>query len=104
VHAVYQNKGIYIFKDLDGSVFKHTTAGNNLKPFRIRTAYANAGIIGSQRTITLLEGNETNNNETDQAKNEAAALKVKGGEIEKENKVFSDKSYIPKDRMFAVVV
>jgi hypothetical protein len=44
VHAAHQNKDIYILKDLDDSVFKHITAGNNLKPFRVRTAYVNAGI------------------------------------------------------------
>jgi hypothetical protein len=51
-----------------------------------------------------LKGDETNNNETDQAENEAAALKAKGGKIKGENKIFPDKSYIPKDKMFAVVI
>jgi hypothetical protein len=44
VHTAHQNKDTYVLKDLDGSVFKHTIAGNNLKPFRIRIAYADAGI------------------------------------------------------------
>jgi hypothetical protein len=52
-----------------------------------------------------LGGDEADNDETDQAKNEAAALEVEGGvEMEGENKVFPDKSYISEDRMFAVVV
>jgi hypothetical protein len=45
MHAAYQNKNIYVFEDLDGSIFKHIIAGNNLKSFRIRIAYANIGII-----------------------------------------------------------
>jgi hypothetical protein len=49
--------------------------------------------------------NEINNNKTNQAKNEAAALKVKGKvEIEKKNEIFPDESYIPEDRIFAVIV
>jgi hypothetical protein len=36
---------------------------------------------------------------------EAAALEAEGGvEMEGENKIFLDKSYIPEDRIFAVVV
>jgi hypothetical protein len=106
VHAAYQDKGTYILKDLDGSVFKHITASNNLKPFRVRTAYANvnADIISDQGTTTSLGGDEADNNETNQAEDEAAALKAKRGEVEEENKMFPDKSYIPEDRMFAVVV
>jgi hypothetical protein len=106
VHAAHQDKDTYILKDLNGSVFKHTTAGNNLKPFRVRTAYANAGInIDGQRTTTLLRGDEADNDETDQAEDEAAALEVEREvEVEEENEIFSDESYIPEDRMFAVVV
>jgi hypothetical protein len=42
-------------------VFKHTTAGNNLKPFRVRTAYADAGgdggfFLGRVRGRHLFEG------------------------------------------------
>jgi hypothetical protein len=85
-------------------MFKHTTAGNNLKPFRVRTAYANAGIVGGQGTTTLLGGDEADDDETDQAEDEAAALEAEGGEVEGENEIFPDKSYIPEDRMFAVVV
>jgi hypothetical protein len=51
-----------------------------------------------------LGGDEADNDETDQAEDKTAALKVKGRGVEKENKVFLDKSYILKDRMFAVVV
>ena len=47
---------------------------------------------------------ETNNDETDQTENETAALEIKGEEVKKKNEIFSDKSYIPEDRMFAVVV
>jgi hypothetical protein len=66
VHAAHQDKNTYVLKDLDGSVFKHTTAGNNLKPFRIRTAYADAGVgIGGQGTTTLLGGDEADDDETD---------------------------------------
>jgi hypothetical protein len=65
VHAAHQDKGTYVLKDLDGSVFKHTTAGNNLKPFRVRTAYTNAGTVGGQGTTTSLGGNEADNDETD---------------------------------------
>jgi hypothetical protein len=46
-------------------VFKHIITGNNLKPFRVRTAYINADIVNGQGTITLLEGDEANDNETD---------------------------------------
>jgi hypothetical protein len=74
-----------------------------LKPFRVRTAYANIN-INSQRTTTLLKGNETDNNETNQAKNKAAALKAEGEKVKRENKIFSDKSYISKDRIFAVII
>jgi hypothetical protein len=50
-------------------------------------------------------GDEADDNETDQAKDEAAALKVERGvEVEGENEMFLDKSYIPEDRIFAVVV
>jgi hypothetical protein len=105
VYTAYQDKDTYVFKDLDSSIFKHTTAGNNLKPFRVRTTYTNASVISGQGTTTLLRGNEADNDETDQAKNEAAALKTKEREeVKGENKVFPDKSYIPKDRMFAVVI
>jgi hypothetical protein len=51
-----------------------------------------------------LGGDETNNNQTNQAKNEAAALEIKRGKMEGENKIFLNKSYIPEDKMFAVVV
>jgi hypothetical protein len=85
-------------------VFKHIITGNNLKPFRVHTAYANADIISGQGTTTLLRGDEADNDETNQAENKAAALEVKGEEIEEENEIFSDKSYISEDRMFAVVV
>jgi hypothetical protein len=85
-------------------VFKHIIAGNNLKPFRIRTVYTNTSIIGGQRTTTLLGGDEADNDEINQAENKAAALEVKGGEVKGENKVFLDKSYIPEDRMFAVII
>jgi hypothetical protein len=75
-----------------------------LKLFRVRIAYVDAGVSGQGTTI-LLGGDEADNDETDQAKNEAAALEVEGGvEMEGENKVFPDKSYISEDRMFAVVV
>jgi hypothetical protein len=75
-----------------------------LKLFRVHIAYVNAGINGQGTTI-LLGRDEANNNETDQAKNEAAALKVKEGvKIKGENKVFPDKSYISENRMFTVVV
>jgi hypothetical protein len=75
-----------------------------LKSFRVRTAYANANIISGQGTTTLLGGDEADDDETDQAENEAAALKAERREVERENKVFPDKSYIPEDKMFAVVV
>jgi len=52
-----------------------------------------------------LGGNETNNNEINQAKNEAAALKTKKRvKIKKKNKVFPDESYIAKNKIFAVIV
>jgi hypothetical protein len=51
-----------------------------------------------------LGGDEANNNETDQAEDKAAALEIEGRKVERENKVFPDKSYISEDRMFAVVV
>jgi hypothetical protein len=105
MHAAYQDKGTYILKDLNNSVFKYITAGNNLKPFRVRTAYTDAGVsINGQGTTILLGRDETDNNEINQAENKAAALKAKEGEVERENKVFLDKSYIPKDRIFAVIV
>jgi hypothetical protein len=86
-------------------VFKHITAGNNLKSFRVRTVYADASIIGNQGTITSLGGDEADDDETDQAEDEAAALEVEGEvEVEGENEVFLDKSYILEDRMFAVVI
>jgi hypothetical protein len=75
-----------------------------LKPFRIRTVYANADIISGQGTTILLGGDEVDDNETDQAEDKAAALKVEGKEVEGKNKIFPDKSYIPEDRMFAVVI
>jgi hypothetical protein len=77
-----------------------------LKPFRVRIAYTNADIsVSGQGTITLLRGNETDDNEIDQIKDKAAALEAEGGvEMEKENKVFLNKSYISEDRIFAVVV
>jgi hypothetical protein len=47
-------------------VFKHIIAGNNLKPFRVRTVYVNIDFgISGQRTIISLGGDETNNDETD---------------------------------------
>jgi homoserine kinase len=89
-------------------VFKHIIAGNNLKPFRIRTAYVNANTgvgISGQGTTILLGGDETNDDEIDQAKNKAAALEIKRGiEMKRENEIFLDESYIPEDRMFAVIV
>jgi hypothetical protein len=84
-------------------VFKHTITGNNLKPFRIRTVYINAN-VGGQGTTTSLGGGETNDDETNQTEDEAAALKVKKEKVERENEIFSDKSYIPEDRIFTVVV
>jgi hypothetical protein len=76
-----------------------------LKTFRVRTAYADAGIINGQRTTILLGGDEADNNETNQAKNETAALKVeKEIKVKEENEIFLNKSYISEDRMFAVVV
>jgi hypothetical protein len=66
VHTAHQDKNIYVLEDLDNSVFKHTTAGNNLKPFRIRIAYTDADLsIGGKGTTTSLRGDEANNNETD---------------------------------------
>jgi hypothetical protein len=103
VHTTHQDKGTYIFKDLNSSVFKHITAGNNLKPFRVRTAYTNIN-IGGQGTTTLLRGDEADDDETNQAENEVAALKIEEGKVKEKNKVFPDKSYIPEDRIFAVVV
>jgi hypothetical protein len=101
VHTIYQDKGTYIFKDLNGAVFRHIITDNNLKPFRVRTAYINIGVgIGSHETTTLLWGDETNDNETDQAEDETAALEVNG----EDEVLFSDESYIPEDRIFAVVV
>jgi hypothetical protein len=86
-------------------VFKHITAGNNLKPFRIRIVYANIGLsINGQETTTLLGGDETDNDETNQAKNEAAALEAEREEIKRENEIFLDESYIPEDRIFTVVI
>jgi hypothetical protein len=46
-------------------VFKYIIAGNNLKPFRVRTAYADADIVGGQGTIILLGGDEADNDEID---------------------------------------
>jgi hypothetical protein len=90
-----RDKGTYVLEDLDGTVFRHTTAGNRLKPFHVRTAYADAGGVGGQGTTTLLGGDEADDDETDQAEDEAAALEAEGGvEVEGENE----------DRMFAVVV
>jgi hypothetical protein len=104
VHTVYQDKDTYILKNFNGSVFKHITTGNNLKPFRVRTAYTNTDISG-QGTTTLLGGNEADNNETDQAKDKAAALKTKKRvKMERENEIFSNKSYISEDKIFAVIV
>jgi hypothetical protein len=86
-------------------VFKHIIASNNLKPFRVRTAYTNTNIISSQGTTTSLGGDETNNNETNQAKNKATALETeKGVKVKKKNEIFLNKSYIPKNRIFAVIV
>jgi hypothetical protein len=105
VHTAYQDKGTYILKNLNGSVFKHITAGNNLKPFRVRTAYTNTGLnISGQGTTTLLKRDETDNNETNQTENKATALETEGEKVKKENKIFPDKSYIPKNRMFAVII
>jgi hypothetical protein len=75
-----------------------------LKPFRVRTVYTNAGIISGQGTTISLKKDETDDNETDQAENKAAALKAKVKKVKRENEIFSDKSYIPEDRMFTVVV
>jgi hypothetical protein len=85
-------------------VFKHITAGNNLKPFRVRIAYTDISTVGGQGTIILLGKDEINNDETDQAEDKTAALEAEGGKVEGENKIFSDESYISEDRMFAVVV
>jgi hypothetical protein len=51
-----------------------------------------------------LGGDETNNNEINQVEDKAAALEVKGREMEKKNKIFLDKSYIPENRIFAVII
>jgi hypothetical protein len=52
-----------------------------------------------------LGGDEANNDETDQTEDKAAALKTEREiEMKGENKMFTDKSYISEDRMFAVVV
>jgi hypothetical protein len=75
-----------------------------LKPFRVRTVYTNTDIISGQGTTTLLKGNEANNNETDQAEDKTAALEIEREEVKKENKIFPDKSYIPENRMFAVII
>jgi hypothetical protein len=64
VHTAYQDKDTYVLEDFDSSIFKYTTAGNNLKPFRIRTAYINTDIINGQGTTTLLGGDETDDDET----------------------------------------
>jgi hypothetical protein len=48
--------------------------------------------------------NETNDDETDQTKNKTAALEAKKEKVERENEIFPDKSYIPKDRIFTVIV
>jgi hypothetical protein len=86
-------------------MFKHITTGNNLKPFRVRTTYTNASIISGQGTTTSLGGDEINNDETDQTEDEAAALKAKKRvEVEGENEMFLDKSYISEDKIFAVIV
>jgi hypothetical protein len=85
-------------------VFKHIIAGNNLKPFRVRIIYINVSAIGGQGTTISLGENEADNNETDQAKDKTAALKVKEGEIKEKNKVFPNKSYIFKDKIFTVIV
>ena len=85
-------------------MFKHIIAGNNLKSFRVRIIYINVSAIGGQGTTISLGGDEADDNETDQAKDEAAALKVKEGEMKEENKVFPNKSYIFKDKIFTVVV
>jgi hypothetical protein len=65
-------------------MFKHIIAGNNLKPFRVRIVYINASTVGGQGTITLLGGDEADNDETDQAKNEAAALETEKKSRERE--------------------
>jgi hypothetical protein len=104
VHTAHQNKDTYILENLDGSVFKHIITGNNLKPFRVRTAYTDANTINGQETTTLLGRDETDNNKTNQTKDEAAALKTKKRKIERENKIFLDKSYIPENRIFAVII
>jgi hypothetical protein len=47
-------------------MFKHIIAGNNLKPFRVRTAYTDVNIsINGQGTTILWGEDETNNNEID---------------------------------------
>jgi hypothetical protein len=51
-----------------------------------------------------LGGDEADNNETDQAENKATALEAEREEVEKENEMFPNKSYISEDRMFAVVI
>jgi type IV secretory pathway VirB4 component len=85
-------------------VFKHIIAGNNLKPFRVRIIYINVSAIGGQGTTISLKKNEADDNETDQAKDKAAALKIKEEEIKEKNKIFPNKSYIFKDKIFTVVV
>jgi hypothetical protein len=80
-------------KELNGTVFKHTIAGNRLKPFRVRQIYGD--VHSGQETTTIEEEDEIDDTETE---NEAAALEIKGGEIE------GDEAYIPEDRSFAVVI
>jgi hypothetical protein len=75
-----------------------------LKPFRVRTAYTNTGTISGQETTTSLKGDEADDDETDQAENKAAALETEGGEVKGKNKIFPNKSYIPENRIFAVVI
>jgi hypothetical protein len=85
-------------------VFKHIIAGNNLKPFRVRTTYTNASAVSGQGTTTSLGGDEADNDETDQTENKATALETEEKKVKKKNKIFPDKSYIPENKMFAVVI
>ena len=80
-------------EELDGTVFKHTIAGNRLKPFRVRQIYGD--VHSGQGTTTIEGGDEIDDTE---AENKAAALEVEEGEVE------GDEAYIPEDRSFAVVI
>jgi hypothetical protein len=57
IYTAHQDKGTYILEELDGTMFRHIITSNRLKPFHVRTAYAD---IGGQGTTTLLRKDETN--------------------------------------------